>query len=113
VWGPYGNDTLIKPAYITAMTVSTETTTKNKTTESVSINAKPKNETTESVISINKKSKKEASEPVSLTMNPNWESTDEQLYLDGHSEEYPIEVRYPIRIVNRYDRGYNIGYNIF
>jgi PKD repeat protein len=113
VWGPDGNDTLIKPAYITAMTVSTETTTKNKTTESVSINAKPKNETTESVISINKKSKKEASEPVSLTMNPNWESTDEQLYLDGHSEEYPIEVRYPIRIVNRYDRGYNIGYNIF
>ena len=113
VWGPYGNDTLIKPAYITAMTVSTETTTKNKTTESVSINAKPKNETTESVISINKKSKKEVAEPVSLTMNPNWESTDEQLYLDGHSEEYPIEVRYPIRIVNRYDRGYNIGYNIF
>ena len=164
VWGPDGNDTLIKPAYITAMTVSTETATKKETIEPVSINAKhenettellsintkpkngtsesvisknkkakketskligtnkkPKNETAESVIGINKKSKKETAEPVSLTMNPNWESTDEQLYLNGYREGYPIEVRYPIRVINRYDRGYNmkflpeytIGYNIF
>ena len=155
VWGPDGNDTLIKPAYITAMTVSTETTIKKETIEPVSINAKhenetiepvsintkpkngtiesvisinkkaktetrklistnkkPKNETTESVISINKKSKKEASEPISLTMNPNWESTDEQFYLNGYREGYPIEVRYPSRVINIYDRGYNIGYNM-
>ena len=155
VWGSDGNDTLIKPAYITAMTVSTETAIKKETIEPVNINAKhenetiepvsintkpkngtsesvisinqrakketsklintnkkPKNETTESVISINKKSKKEAVEPVSLTMNPNWESTDEQFYLNGDREGYPIEVRYPIRVINRYDRGYNIGYNM-
>jgi PKD repeat protein len=126
VWGPDGNDTLIKPAYITAMTVSTETAIKketiepvsinakheNETIEPVSINTKPKNGTSESVISINKKSKTEASEPVSLTMNPNLESTDEQFYLNEDREGYPIEVRYPIRVINRYDRGYNIGYNM-
>ncbi len=141
VWGPEGNDTLIKPAYITVMTVSTETTIKKETIEPVSINTKPingtsesvininkmakketsklintntkpKNETTESVISINKQSKQEASEPVSLTMNPNWESTDEQFYLNGYREGYPIEVRYPSRVINIYDRGYNIGYNM-
>ena len=141
VWGPDGNDTLIKPAYITAMTVSTETAIKKEAIEPVSINTKPKNgtsesvisinkrakketsklintnkkpknETTESVISINKKSKKEAAEPVSLTMNPNWESTDEQFYLNGYREGYPIEVRYPSRVINRYDHGYNIGYNM-
>jgi len=155
VWGPDGNDTLIKPAFITAMTVSTETAIKKETIEPVSINAKhenetiepvsintkpkngtsesvininkrakketsklintnkkPKNETTESVISINTKSKKEAAEPVSLTMNPNWESTDEQFYLNGYREGYPIEVRYPSRVINIYDRGYNIGYNM-
>ncbi len=156
VWGPDGNDTLIKPSYITATAVSTNIKAKNEIIEPVSINAKPKNETTEllsintkpkngnsesiisinkkakqetsklisinkkpknetteSVISINKKTKKEAVEPISLTMNPNLESTDEQLYLNGYSEEYPSEVRYPIRVINRYDRGYNIGYNIF
>jgi|GEM_PF-2063646 PKD repeat protein len=126
VWGPDGNDTLIKPAFITAMTVSTETAIKketiepvsinakheNETIEPVSINTKPKNGTSESVISINKKSKTEASEPVSLTMNPNLESTDEQFYLNEDREGYPIEVRYPIRVINRYDRGYNIGYNM-
>ena len=112
VWGPDGNDTLIKPAFITAMTVSTETAIKKETIEPVSINTKPKNGTSESVISINKKSKTEASEPVSLTMNPNLESTDEQFYLNEDREGYPIEVRYPIRVINRYDRGYNIGYNM-
>jgi hypothetical protein len=45
-------------------------------------------------------------------MNPNLESTDEQFYLNEDREGYPIEVRYPIRVINRYDRGYNIGYNM-
>src|SRR5271157_5710697 len=63
VWGSDGNDTLIKPGYITAMAISTETTTKNKTTESVSTNAKAKNETTKSV-EPNTKTKKETVESV-------------------------------------------------
>ena len=112
VWGPDGNDTLIKPAYITAIPVSINAKHENETIEPVSIKTKPKNGTSESVISINKKSKTEASEPVSLTMNPNLESTDEQFYLNEDREGYPIEVRYPIRVINRYDRGYNIGYNM-
>ena len=72
-WGPDGNDTLLKSGYITAMAISTETTTKNKTTESVSTNAKAKNETTESV---------------NIPMNPNWGSKDQQHYLNGYNEGF-------------------------
>ena len=112
VWGPDGNDTLLKPEYVTAMPVSTKIATKIENIKPISMNAKHKNETTESVISNNKKSKTEAVVPMSLTMNPNLESIDEQLYLNGYRDGYPIEERYPIGFINRYDRGYNIRYNM-
>src|SRR5208283_3153817 len=101
-WGPDGNDTLIKPGYITAMAISIETTTKNKTAESVETNAKAKKETTESV-GPNTKTKKETTESVNIPMNPNWGSKDKQHYLNGYNEGYMIGV------INGYDRGYDLG----
>jgi len=117
VWGPDGNDTLIKPAYITATTVSTENTkAKNKTTESVGTNTKAKKETTESVgtntkakkettesVGTNTKAKNEATESVSLSINSNWGLKDKQHYLNGYQEGYTIG------IINGYNRGYDLG----
>src|ERR1035437_8793244 len=130
VWGPDGNDTLLKPEYVTAMTTSIETTTKNKTTESENTNAKAKNETTKPIepntktkkettelvepntktkkettklIGPNTKTKKEIVESVSIFMNPNWGSKDKQHYSNGYDEGYNIGA------INGYNRGYNIG----
>ncbi len=88
IWGPDGNDTLIKPAYITATSISTETKAKKKTTESVSTNTKPKNEATESV---------------DLAMNPKLGSKDKQHYLNGNREGYTVGV------INGYNHGYYPG----
>src|ERR1035437_4955870 len=74
VWGPDGNDTLLKPEYVTAMTTSIETTTKNKTTESENTNAKAKNETTKP-IEPNTKTKKETTELVEPNTTTKKETT--------------------------------------
>ena len=88
VWGPDGNDTLIKPTYITAKAISTETKAKKETTESTETNTISKNEATKSV---------------SLSLNPNWGSKDKQHYLNGYREGYAIGV------INGYDNGYDQG----
>ena len=116
VWGPDGNDTLLKPEYVTAMATKAETTTKNKDTESVSTNAKAKNETTKSIepntktkketvelVRTDTKAKKEITESVNIPMNPNWGSKDKKHYLNGYDEGYTIGV------INGYNRGYNLG----
>src|ERR1035437_9223129 len=74
VWGPDGNDTLLKPEYVTAMTTRIETTTKNKTTESENTNAKAKNETTKP-IEPNTKTKKETTELVEPNTTTKKETT--------------------------------------
>jgi hypothetical protein len=116
VWGPDGNDTLLKPEYVTAMATSIETITKNKATESVSTNAKVKNETIKSVGSNTKtkketvesvgtdtKAKKETTKSVNISMNPNWGSKDKQHYSNGYDEGYTIGV------INGCNRGYKLG----
>ena len=88
VWGPDGNDTLIKPTYTTAKAINTETKAKKETTESTETNKISKNEATKSV---------------SLSLNPNWGSKDKQHYLNGYCEGYAIGV------INGYDNGYDQG----
>ncbi len=105
VWGPDGNDTLIKPAYITAMTVSTKIATKNEniepvsinakheneTTELLSINTKPKNGTIESVTSINKKAKKETNKLISTNTKPKNETTESVISINKKSKTEAAE----------------------
>ena len=82
VWGPDGNDTLTKPAYVTATTVTAKPAT--------AVTAKTsKND--ETVVA------------VSASMNPNWGLKDKQHYLNGYSEGYKIG------LINGYDHGYDIG----
>jgi PKD repeat protein len=133
VWGPDGNDTLIKPAYITAMTVSTKIATKNENIEPVSINAKHENETTEllnintkpkngtieSVISINKKAKTETRKLISTNKKPKNETTESVISINKKSKKEASE---PISLTMNpnwesideqlYLNGYHDGYPI-
>jgi PKD repeat protein len=82
VWGPDGNDTLTKQAYVTATAVTSK--------PAVLVTAKPsKNDGT--VVAI------------SAHMNPNWGSKDKQHYLNGYAEGYKIG------LINGYNNGYDLG----
>ena len=90
VWGPDGNDTLTKPAYVTATTVTAKPATTVTAKPATTVTATPsKNDGT--VVA------------VSASMNPNWGLKDKQHYLNGYSEGYKIG------LINGYDHGYDIG----
>src|SRR5665647_514521 len=90
VWGPDGNDTLTKPAYVTATTVTSKPATIVTSKSATTVTAKPNNNDGTVVA-------------ISSHMNPNWGSKDKQHYLNGYSKGYKIG------LVNGYDHGYDIG----
>jgi PKD repeat protein len=98
VWGPDGNDTLTKLAYVNAASITakpaTAATPKPATaaTPKLATAATPKPNNNGGTVVV-----------ASTSMNPNWGSKDKQHYLNGYHEGYAIGLK------NGYNRGYDLG----
>jgi PKD repeat protein len=104
VWGPDGNDTLTKPAYVTATAITAEPATAITAEPATAVTAES-NDNDETVVAVSEETKSpgETTVPVSTHMNPNWGSRDKQHYSNGYDEGYNIG------LINGYNRGYDLG----